>query len=602
MISEDDKDGSARQNAQESGQTTKICVRKIPGLIANPISVVVSGASTAKQPGDAPSLPTTTMPGRTITKSLLTVKTGGESLGEWFSQNKNIFMKDGNLFMKCANSNKIVKLQVAKAVPASSAQGSEFKLLPVSVKNLPKDIKIAPKPQTTEAASPSPGTTLQVFKPIAKAPLTDAPTIPAKPQPEATQASPKTDKAEVRSIQITNLPTGTILDFKGPAFGINSRFPSLQDPSKESPDSRGFNIQISNGRLSDPDGPIKMLGLAGKSLSVTRKSITINSDGTISSENSLKEAKDLLVDEKVAKNEKTPRKVARSSSTDETPKKTPTPRRLSEPLKPTGPIQETPKPQEKATFESLLCDESLENSSDSEKIEKSPVQEHPNGLLDPLEASDGDPDRNERGFDERSLTQRNANCQLMKLTARREGEDEDPLNLIRWEDGIGYLYGSNLHFQFNELGLVDIMDDDEFMRYQQTESHYDQPICDRELNPLRVRQLQTATEPIYTCLSCSCSGLAADFLAPDYCSKACINISKRRSCTETEEDGKSSSTKRKSKDNSVFPWKYYLASTNSQRAPDELFPHCNSDILDYYTKHPFRPQTKLEAIDPDNCS
>ncbi|GAB0090406.1 hypothetical protein DMENIID0001_051370 [Sergentomyia squamirostris] len=579
------------------GEMKKVCLRKAPSLGTNPTSHIIytPSAVPAKPSGDK----IIGTPTRAPLKSA-PIKTSTD-----FMVNKNIFVKDGSLFMKCAKTNKIVKVQVAKTLPGGSGQLGELKILtPVNLKTLPqlKEVKLAPKPvvEATVTKMPPrivstapPVTTSQStynFKPIATAPLTTPPQILAKPQPESTQTSSPTaptplpkDKTKVGGIQITNLPTGTILNFKGPSYNLNSVFPLMSRVEEKIPrDSRMINLQISNGRLSDPNGPIKMLGISGKSLTVARDSITLEDKSGIPDELSA-----------MSSREKTPKKQIRSSSVDESPpRKSPTTRRLSEPVRDKDSLEDAPK------LGSLFCNESLDISSDSERSIKSPQPKTP--IVDPeiLAMSDGYIDENER-----LLTPKNANCQLMKLNSRKEGEDEDPLNLIRWEDGVGYLYGSNLHFQFNEMGLVDIMDDDEYLRHQQsTETAYDRPIGERELNATRMRQLQGASkEPTYTCVGCMCFGSASDFLAPDYCSKVCLNASKTKA-TDGEVQRKEKKRKSGKDGKNFFPWREYLEATHCQKAPDELFQHCSPEIIEYYERNPFRAQMKLEAIDPDNCS
>uniref|UniRef100_A0A1B0CUP4 SAM domain-containing protein n=2 Tax=Lutzomyia longipalpis TaxID=7200 RepID=A0A1B0CUP4_LUTLO len=604
MDNEDDRECGGVGKAPEGGSVKKICVVKVPSFGPNPISAIPasSSAATSKSGGDAPAQ-TGTLPVRTISSNFVAVKAG--------EANKNIFVKDGNFYMKCPNTNKLLRLQVAKTIPVSTGQAADLKLTSISVKGLsPREVLITKKPTavdvvshgggsapvvSSQAASLAPAAAPQVFKPIAKVPLTATPIALAKPQPEGSGQG----KVEVRSIQITNFPTGTILDFKGTPLELNSRFPGFTKlPQNSPPDAQKggvYNVQISNGRLSDPHGPIKMLGMSGKSLTVTRDNITITS-GALCSEHPAAPKDDPV-------GEKTPRKVTRSSSTDDSPPRKPlTPRRLSEPTRGSLSAEMTPKVEEKPTLASLFCDESMENSSEGEKSTTSPHEAALNGQIDPLAPSDSEPpEEAEREIDESRKFIPPPNLQLMKLNTRREGEDEDALNLIRWEDGVGYLYMSNLHFQFNELGIVDIMDEDEYMRYQQTDSPYDHPLYEREINPLRMRQMQASGEPVYTCLGCTCFGLAADFLEPNYCSKVCINVSRKRTRVNVNE-GQSSPKKKQKDGRGAFPWKDYLEVTNSQRAPDELFPHCRPEVVEYNEKHPFQEKTKFEAIDPDNCS
>jgi mbt repeat len=223
----------------------------------------------------------------------------------------------------------------------------------------------------------------------------------------------------------------------------------------------------------------------------------------------------------------------------------------------------------------------------------------------------------------------------------------DPANLIQWNDGIGFLKESRLHFQFNEFGLIEILDDDEYKRLQggtTINKLYEIPLekrpIDQHVPTIKKEILDTdADRQMYHCTGCGVAGLAHDFIAPEFCSISCFkNVKTVKGVLDTNEKPKSSSILQRalgysgesgtinfdesraqptasevseesdetefrprieSNDASLpkFNWDAYLHDTQGVAAPPNLF-------INPFPSSPngFAVGMKLEAIDPENAS
>lgn len=104
---------------------------------------------------------------------------------------------------------------------------------------------------------------------------------------------------------------------------------------------------------------------------------------------------------------------------------------------------------------------------------------------------------------------------------------DDPIETIKWKNGIGFLNKSDLHFQFNEFGLVEVVDDVEFKRYMEQEkrSEDEKPLYERQADNSknRLHQMIKENERIFKCKRCYSYGLAKEFYTQDFCSIICFN-------------------------------------------------------------------------------
>ncbi|XP_053690306.1 uncharacterized protein LOC128738875 isoform X2 [Sabethes cyaneus] len=249
---------------------------------------------------------------------------------------------------------------------------------------------------------------------------------------------------------------------------------------------------------------------------------------------------------------------------------------------------------------------------------------------------------------------------------REEKEEKDyiegdfgstPSDLIKWDDGIGYMRGSYLHFQFNQFGLVEPMEMREYSNHVKTNIYESvkeplpkRPVAGKSSRNKRKSQLSDIT---YRCRGCRCKGNAGDFATPEYCSVACMKQSKnaallssiarskslqRKGLGSSESEMSNNTPLPTSDDDSLssslnfshafkdktnlppkeaavktsqdapvpvsvhpsapkFCWEPYLSKTKGTTSPLNLF-------VNPYPSGPnkFRTGMKLEAIDPENNS
>lgn len=102
-----------------------------------------------------------------------------------------------------------------------------------------------------------------------------------------------------------------------------------------------------------------------------------------------------------------------------------------------------------------------------------------------------------------------------KRSSSESTSEEDPPGLT-WNNGVAALQGSNLQFQTNEFGLIDIVDDN-YMEDQNMK--YSTPLKQRI--DRAVRNKPASPEDLYCCDGCGCHGMAAEFITPNFCSHAC---------------------------------------------------------------------------------
>lgn len=215
----------------------------------------------------------------------------------------------------------------------------------------------------------------------------------------------------------------------------------------------------------------------------------------------------------------------------------------------------------------------------------------------------------------------------------------DPLNKIKWDDGIGGLDNCNKLFGFDEFGLIEVLGKrDAMAKLTRME---DKPSL-KNVDDVATYKLRKIVDPInmFTCVVCAKLGTIREFYCPECCSEACLAITKRKSGDSSAPTGKESSSesgvstpiderklmfmgemvplqqlqqhlleqqlpesKRKrpnkrlafiSTPEAKFQWENYLTA-KSVPAPVKLFktPYPR-------TQNPFKVGMKLEAIDPAN--
>ena len=213
----------------------------------------------------------------------------------------------------------------------------------------------------------------------------------------------------------------------------------------------------------------------------------------------------------------------------------------------------------------------------------------------------------------------------------------DPLNKIKWDDGIGGLNNCNKLFGFDEFGLIEVLDKNDAMAKLNQLNVKDTPNSNHEGASYKLRKISNPADH-FVCTICAKRGTIRDFYSPEACSEACLAITKRKTSEYNPSAGKESSSesglttpiderklmfdgemvplqqlqrhlfeqqlptsKRKSKKGLTLPavdekfqWDTYLTE-KSVPAPVELFknPYPRSP-------NPFKVGMKLEAIDPAN--
>ncbi|CAG9783460.1 unnamed protein product [Diatraea saccharalis] len=168
---------------------------------------------------------------------------------------------------------------------------------------------------------------------------------------------------------------------------------------------------------------------------------------------------------------------------------------------------------------SLFCDEKLDKDLEAK-----------------VNLGDSDPEDYKEGKSDVSLDKSNENLCYHKfedfvkrdnsLRVKRESLDstleEDPPGLI-WSNGIALLQGSNLQFQTNEFGLIDLIvnsDNEDMLINPNTKYHT--PLKQRIERNNRDKK-PTSPEDMYRCDGCGCHGMAAEFITPNFCSLTCQN-------------------------------------------------------------------------------
>ncbi|KAJ3655676.1 hypothetical protein Zmor_014797 [Zophobas morio] len=202
-----------------------------------------------------------------------------------------------------------------------------------------------------------------------------------------------------------------------------------------------------------------------------------------------------------------------------------------------------------------------------------------------------------------------------KKTDINMNDDFDLQKILKWEEGVGSLPGSDLKFIVNEFNLIEYV----------TREEYDK-IIEKRLN--KVNKPKNDFQEELRCLECGCYGLPSEFITPKYCSLDCQESGNNKLLKEKENKIKkkkkkpgfplkkiesevlSASDDETSNENSQdkysypwtcskkgFSWTKYLDHIKAKAAPVKLF----KDPFPY-NRNGFRPGMKLEGIDPQHPS
>lgn len=195
---------------------------------------------------------------------------------------------------------------------------------------------------------------------------------------------------------------------------------------------------------------------------------------------------------------------------------------------------------------------------------------------------------------------------------------DDVAKLLNWEDGIGYLPGSDLKFHMNEFGLLEYITKDEY-----------QKILSKRLAKAKDKEIKkNSLQEDVQCLNCGCYGILSDFINPKYCSFDCketaSKVAKDKDAKQKKKkkgfcknsDGKNEKDHSGSEEDVIsnensqdkfsypwtctkkgFSWSKYLDHIKAKSAPVKLF----KDPFPY-NRNGFRPGMKLEGVDPQHPS
>nr|XP_019541705.2 uncharacterized protein LOC109412531 isoform X1 [Aedes albopictus]XP_029729154.1 uncharacterized protein LOC109412531 isoform X1 [Aedes albopictus]XP_029729155.1 uncharacterized protein LOC109412531 isoform X1 [Aedes albopictus] len=324
----------------------------------------------------------------------------------------------------------------------------------------------------------------------------------------------------------------------------------------------------------------------------------------------------------------------------------------------------------------LLCNEKLETESDeSRSLKTSASSLHtisPPKKEDTLDSPPAyDQDKLQAAIEDYKKkqamvkSQSKSRSESRSVVDRDEKEEKDfiegdfgstPSDLIKWNDGIGFMRSSFLHFQFNQFGLVEPMDVKEYLKHVNTNVYdsFKDPVASRQSVKAAKKKRKTPNaEGSYHCKGCRARGTAGDFATPDYCSIACIRKTKnvslldsiaysktlqRKGIGSSESSASNSTPFPTSDDDSLgsslnfanafkdktgvshkepsasrpivheatptqdlnqpkFSWESYLTKTQGTPSPLNLFTNPYPTGVNR-----FRVGMKLEAIDPENNS
>uniref|UniRef100_A0A336LZS9 CSON008720 protein n=1 Tax=Culicoides sonorensis TaxID=179676 RepID=A0A336LZS9_CULSO len=191
---------------------------------------------------------------------------------------------------------------------------------------------------------------------------------------------------------------------------------------------------------------------------------------------------------------------------------------------------------------------------------------------------------------------------LFKVQSGRINDDislSDPFRHIKWNDGIGSLKNSTIHFKVNELGVYELMTNDEYYRLMKhkPDANLTDPIAKRQNRKRKVGKTQ-----LYKCMVCNGTGTADEFRTPTICSWTCDETMKKTIKIEDDDDSTTPLTDLDDASQHDSPLSFTGDTKPKEEvkefdAPSELFKNPFPS-----EQNNFQISMKLEAIDPFNQS
>ncbi|XP_060810942.1 uncharacterized protein LOC106139127 isoform X1 [Amyelois transitella] len=161
---------------------------------------------------------------------------------------------------------------------------------------------------------------------------------------------------------------------------------------------------------------------------------------------------------------------------------------------------------------SLFCDEKLDKDLETkDNMDDSDTEDYKDVKSETMDNNDHD-----AYYQKGDLKKENSYLKEMS-----DGiSEEDPPGLL-WSNGVAVLQGSNLQFQTNEFGIIDLIENsDQEELLVNPSAKYQTPLKQRaERN--NTNKKRTSPEDMYRCDGCGCHGMAAEFITPNFCSSAC---------------------------------------------------------------------------------
>ncbi|KAL4236917.1 SAM domain binding [Mactra antiquata] len=219
-------------------------------------------------------------------------------------------------------------------------------------------------------------------------------------------------------------------------------------------------------------------------------------------------------------------------------------------------------------------------------------------------------------------------------------DDFNPVDVMTWNNGVGQLPGSDLKFQMNDLGVLEVINDglecnetlntsDEL---DQVDTNKDTPIKEEKQDSVNDTKDTTKEEvsnkdEISQCQYCREYGFITDFYKDGkFCSQTCVRAFESKHMREVKKQGTMSKMilnmkkqKKKillkdgvpqkeevpnktdvgqGKKSKAFVWTRYLEQEKAAEAPARLFKNPFPSVKQQMSKNNFRVGMKLEGIDP----
>lgn len=178
--------------------------------------------------------------------------------------------------------------------------------------------------------------------------------------------------------------------------------------------------------------------------------------------------------------------------------------------------------------------------------------------------------------------------------------DVDFFNQVKWINGVTYLNKSNLHFRYNELGLVDLIEEKHAEKLNLTKLE----ISDMTIPLHKRKDYERKKIASLACKICSSAGGTHEFLTKTICSIECMNLADKQDevtkivkPVKVEQNYKTIEQPKTPYLQSSFIWDSYLNTSGGSPAPLNLFTNPFPT-----TENLFEIGMKLEAIDPFNAS